>query len=107
MPKEKRKRVRSVDLIKSVAIKTGFDKQDVLSIIKSYLNEIKSSLLKDEDVVVRNFGLFSNKKIGEKDVHNIHTGLFVTNPEHMFPKFKFCLNFKESVKTGVLVKEEE
>jgi DNA-binding protein HU-beta len=85
------------ELISQVAKTTGVDKADVLSVVKEYINVVKTSLEAGENVYLRGFGSFIVKKRAEKKARNISKNTTITIPEHNIPAFKPARVFLQAV----------
>ena len=92
------------DIVNEIVSKTGIDKVVVLGIIESYMDTIKSSMIKGENIYMRGFGSFILKKRAAKLGRNITRNTSVKIPAHNIPAFKPCKEFVEEVKLKVKVK---
>ncbi|MDR3250266.1 MAG: integration host factor subunit beta [Tannerella sp.] len=88
------------ELISLIAKNTGVEKQEVLNIVKSLMETIKTSLEEGENVYLRSFGSFIVKKRAEKKARNISKNTTITIPEHNVPAFKPSKVFLEAVSSG-------
>jgi DNA-binding protein HU-beta len=79
------------------------DKTDVQMIAEKFMEEIKSSLLKNDNVYLRGFGSFIIKTRAEKTGRNISKNTAVIIPAHNIPAFKPSKTFVKSVKQNVPV----
>ena len=79
------------------------DKTDVQMIAEKFMEEIKSSLLKNDNVYLRGFGSFIIKTRAEKTGRNISKNTAVIIPSHNIPAFKPSKTFVKSVKQNVPV----
>ncbi|MEM6830875.1 MAG: HU family DNA-binding protein, partial [Bacteroidota bacterium] len=50
------------DVINEIADKTGIDKADVQASVEAFFSVVKSNMVNGENVYVRGFGSFINKK---------------------------------------------
>ena len=50
------------DVVSEIAKKTGIDKADVLACVEGFMDVVKNSLEKEENVYLRGFGSFIIKK---------------------------------------------
>jgi DNA-binding protein HU-beta len=90
--------MRKVDLINSIADKTGVPKVDVLVTIESFFKEIKTTMADGENIYIRGFGTFIVKKRAAKLGRNIKKNLSVHIPEHYVPSFKPSKEFTAELK---------
>ena len=86
------------ELVDSISLKTGIDKEAILNIIESFMKEVKDSLQNGEEVTLRGFGGFFLKHRAEKTARNITANTTIIVPEHDIPAFKPAKEFIESVK---------
>lgn len=88
------------DLIAEISDKTGVEKADVSTTIESLFSVIKESLAGGENIYVRGFGSFVNKKRAKKVARNISKNTAIIIDEHFIPSFKPAKLFIEQVKTS-------
>jgi len=87
------------DLVSEVAGKTGVDKASVQVVVESFMNTVKNSLLKKENVYLRGFGSFIIKERAMKTGRNITKNTTIVIPAHKVPAFKPAKSFSTVVKT--------
>ena len=46
------------EIVNEIADKTGLDKVEVLTTVEAFMNSVKNSLARDENVYLRGFGSF-------------------------------------------------
>ena len=92
------------DIVNEIVNKTGIDKVVVLGIVESYMDTIKSSMIKGENIYMRGFGSFVLKKRAAKLGRNITKNTTVKIPAHNIPAFKPCKEFVDEVKMKVKIK---
>jgi DNA-binding protein HU-beta len=90
--------VTKADEIAQITEKTGVDKGDVQQTIESFFTVVKDSLSDGENLYVRGFGSFINKKRARKVARNISKGTSMIIDEHFVPSFKPAKVFVEQVK---------
>ena len=88
------------DVIAEISDKTGIDKADVTSTLEKFFEVIKNSLSEGENIYVRGFGSFINKKRAKKVARNISKNTAMVIDEHFIPSFKPAKVFVEQVKTS-------
>ena len=76
------------DIVNEVAKATGMEKIAVQNVVEAFMESVKNSLAKDEDVFLRGFGSFITKKRAQKTARNISQGKTIVIPEHYIPAFK-------------------
>ena len=59
------------DIVNEIAKNTGIDKATVLATLEAFMESVKESLSKDENVYLRGFGSFIVKKRAQKTARNI------------------------------------
>jgi DNA-binding protein HU-beta len=90
--------VTKADVIAQVADKTGVEKADVQQTLETFFNVVKDSLASGENIYVRGFGSFVNKKRAKKVARNISQNTAIVIDEHYVPSFKPAKVFVEQVK---------
>ena len=86
------------EIVTEIANKTGIEKKDVLNTIEAFMEAVKESLTKEENVYLRGFGSFIVKKRAQKTARNISKNTTIIIPEHNSPAFKPAKTFNISVK---------
>ncbi len=86
------------DIVNEISKNTGLDKIDVLTTIEAFMETVKDSLAKEENVYLRGFGSFIVKKRAQKTARNISKNTTIIIPEHNIPAFKPAKTFTISVK---------
>jgi DNA-binding protein HU-beta len=92
--------VTKADVIAQISEKTGVDKGDVQQTLESFFTVVKDSLSEGENLYVRGFGSFINKKRARKVARNISKGTSMIIDEHFVPSFKPAKVFVEQVKSS-------
>ena len=87
------------DLVSEVAGKTGVDKASVQVVVESFMNTVRNSLLRKENVYLRGFGSFIIKERAMKTGRNITKNTTIVIPAHKVPAFKPAKSFSTVVKT--------
>lgn len=82
------------DVVNEVAKNTGIDKATILKTIESFMEVVKDSLSKNENVYLRGFGSFIVKTRAQKTARNISKNTTIIIPEHNIPAFKASKAFK-------------
>ena len=86
------------EIVTEIANKTGIEKKDVLNTIEAFMEVVKESLTKEENVYLRGFGSFIVKKRAQKTARNITLNTTIIIPEHNIPSFKPAKTFTLAVK---------
>ena len=86
------------DIVNEITKNTGIDKTTVLTTVEAFMDAVKASLAKDENVYLRGFGSFIVKKRAQKTARNISKNTTIIIPEHNIPAFKPAKTFTLAVK---------
>ncbi len=92
------------EVITQIAEQTGIDKADVQITVESFFNVVKNSMATGENIYVRGFGSFVNKKRAKKIARNISKNTAIVIDEHFVPSFKPSKVFIEKIKGSTKVK---
>ena len=91
------------DIINKVSKKTGIDREDAHLLFESFIQTIKESMIEGDNVYIRGFGSFVNKKKARKIARNISTNTAIIIEPHYYPTFKPSKKFGEKVKKNLPV----
>jgi len=97
--------VTKADVINQIADKTGIDKADVSATVEAFFSIIKSSMASGQNIYVRGFGSFINKKRKKKIARNISRNTAIVIDEHYIPSFKPAKVFINKIKNSEKVKQ--
>ncbi|MBC8051771.1 MAG: integration host factor subunit beta [Sphingobacteriaceae bacterium] len=86
------------EIVSEVSAKTGIQRGEVSKAIEAFVNSVKSSMIKGENIHIRGFGSFLVKKRATKIARNISANTALVVPEHFVPVFKPADMFVERVK---------
>ena len=86
-----------IEIVREIASKTGLSTKDVMVVVESLMQTIKSSMENGEEVFLRGFGSFIIKHRAEKTARNISKNTTVIIPAHDVPAFKPAKEFMEMV----------
>ena len=86
------------DIVNEIALKTGIDKSTVLDTVEAFMETVKGSLAKNENVYLRGFGSFIVKHRAEKTARNISKNTTIIIPAHNIPAFKPAKPFMGQIK---------
>ena len=87
-----------IELVREIAAKTGLENKDVLVIVESLMETIKTSMAEGEEVFLRGFGSFIIKHRANKTARNISKNTTVIVPAHDIPAFRPAKEFLDKVK---------
>ncbi len=86
------------DIVNEISKNSGIDKATVLESIEQFMNCVKGSLAKGENVYLRGFGSFIVKERAQKTARNISKNTTIIIPAHNIPAFKPAKTFMQEVK---------
>lgn len=93
------------DVINEIADKTGIDKADVQASVEAFFAVVKNSMAEGDNIYVRGFGSFVNKKRAKKIARNISKNTAIVIDEHYVPTFKPSKIFTEKIKNSGRLKK--
>lgn len=88
------------DIVAEISQKTGLDRNQVQSTVESFFDVVKDSMEQGENIYVRGFGSFVNKKRARKVARDIAKQTSIEIPEHYVPSFKPSKNFVERIRSS-------
>ena len=86
------------EIVREVSKSTGIEATTVMAVVEGFMETVKGSLAKENNVYLRGFGTFEVKTRAQKTARNITKNTTVIIPEHKVPTFKPCADFKSQVK---------
>lgn len=86
------------DIVNEIAKSTGAEKVLVQTIVEAFMENVRNSLIANNNVYLRGFGSFIIKKRAQKVARNISKNTTITIPEHNIPAFKPSKSFISKVK---------
>ena len=89
------------DIVSEVSKGTGIEKVTVQKAVEAFMESVKGSLAKNQNVYLRGFGSFIVKKRAEKTARNISKNTTIIIPAHNIPAFKPAKTFVVKVKNNV------
>ena len=92
------------EVINEISEKTGIDKTDVQITVEAFFSVVKNSMAEGENIYVRGFGSFVNKKRAKKIARNISKNTAIVIDEHYIPSFKPSKVFVEKIKGSTKIK---
>ena len=93
------------DIINEIAEKTGVDKADVTASVEAFFSVVKNSMASGNNLYIRGFGSFINKKRKKKIARNISRNTSLVIDEHYVPSFKPAKIFVNKIKNSEKVKQ--
>ena len=92
------------DIVNAISENTGIEKMVVQKTVEAFMDSVKGSLIKGEDVFLRGFGSFVVKTRAEKTARDMAKNTTITIPAHNIPAFKPAKSFVAEVKDNNKVK---
>ena len=89
------------EIVANIANKTGIEKNTVQHTVEAFMDAVKNSMIKGDNVYLRGFGSFVIKKRAEKTGRNISKNTTIIIPAHNIPAFKPAKTFVSEVKNNV------
>ncbi|MFA5301276.1 MAG: HU family DNA-binding protein [Bacteroidales bacterium] len=89
------------DIVNEIAKTTGLEKVAVQKVVECFMDNVKNSLVQNNNVYLRGFGSFILKKRARKTARNISKNTTLVIPEHYIPAFKPAKVFMNKVKNSV------
>lgn len=89
------------EIVTEIANKTGIEKVQVQKTVESFMDSIKNSMSKGENIYLRGFGSFIIKKRAKKTGRNISKNTTLIIPAHNIPSFKPAKTFVTKIKNNV------
>ena len=86
------------EIVNNVAKETGLEKMAVQSVIESFMDTVKCSMIKGNNVYLRGFGSFVVKQRAQKTARNISKDKTIIIAAHKIPAFKPAKSFADQVK---------
>jgi len=89
------------DIVNEISKSTGVEKVVVQKTVEAFMDAMRSSMTKGNNVYLRGFGSFIIKKRAKKTARNISKNTTIIIPEHFIPSFKPAKSFVAQVKKSV------
>ena len=86
------------DIVNEISKDLGVEKRLVLEVVEAFMENVRNSLIENNNVYLRGFGSFIIKKRATKVARNISRNTTITIPEHNIPAFKPAKSFVSKVK---------
>ncbi|MBR5863423.1 MAG: integration host factor subunit beta [Alistipes sp.] len=86
------------DIVNEISKDLGLEKRLVLEVVEAFMDNVRNSLIENNNVYLRGFGSFIIKKRATKVARNISKNTTITIPEHNIPAFKPAKSFVSKVK---------
>ena len=89
------------DIVSEISKGTGIEKITVQRAVEAFMESVKGSLAKNQNVYLRGFGSFIVKERAQKTARNISKNTTIIIPAHNIPAFKPAKTFVAKVKNNV------
>lgn len=86
------------EIVSEISDRTGLERGAVSACVESFMDVVKESMAKGENIYLRGFGTFTVKKRAAKTARNIFQGTSLHVEAHNIPAFKPCPEFKNMVR---------
>ena len=96
--------MKKADIVKLIKERTEFEKEDVELFVEHFLDVVMASMKNGDNIYMRGFGTFYNKKKARKIGRNITKGTTIVIKEHFAPAFKPSKFFINKIKSSEKVK---
>jgi DNA-binding protein HU-beta len=84
--------------------KEAITKEEVAEVVEAFFKVVQKSMESGENIYVRGFGSFINKKRAKKIARNISKNEAIVIDEHYVPSFKPAKTFIERIKSSEKLK---
>ena len=88
------------DIVARIALQTGVEKAVAMTVVETFMETVKDSMVAGNELFLRGFGSFIIKKRAKKVARNISKNTTIVIPAHSVPAFKPAKTFLEAVKEG-------
>ena len=89
------------DIVSEISKGTGIEKITVQRTVEAFMESVKGSLARNQNVYLRGFGSFIVKERAQKTARNISKNTTIIIPAHCVPAFKPAKTFVGKVKDNV------
>ncbi|WP_329904782.1 HU family DNA-binding protein [Porphyromonas pogonae] len=86
------------EVVNEISKSTGVDKETAMNVVEAFMESVKDSLSRGENVYLRGFGSFIVKERAEKTARNISKQTTIIIPKRRIPAFKPSKMFSSKVK---------
>ena len=86
------------EIVAQVSRQSGIEKAVVQTVVETFMENVKESMIAGDDVFLRGFGSFIIKRRAEKRARNISKNTTIKIPAHNIPAFKPAKSFVNAVK---------
>lgn len=76
------------EIVAQISRQSGIEKTVVMTVVESFMENVKESMVAGNEVFLRGFGSFIIKRRAEKTARNISKNTTIKIPAHNIPAFK-------------------
>lgn len=87
-----------IELVKKISEETGLDHTEVLTVVESFMSNMKKTVASGESVYLRGFATFGPKHRASKMGRNITKNTTIEVPAHDVPSMKPCVEWMEMMR---------
>ena len=92
--------MNKLEIVREISAKTGIEKKDVSITLEAFFQTVKNKMIDGENIYIRGFGSFINKKRAAKKGRNITKNIPVIIKSHYIPFFKPVRSFIGQIKNS-------
>ena len=96
--------MNKIDMISKIAQTTGMKNEETKVIIETFLKFIQETLIAGDDIQIKGFGRFFNKKRLAKVARDLNSNTTIIVPAHYKPTLRLSKDFVEKVKKAIPAK---
>ena len=89
------------DIVSEISKSIGVDRNTVQRTVEAFMESVKGSMARNQNVYLRGFGSFIIKQRAKKTARNISKNTTLIIPAHKIPAFKPAKVFVAKVKDNV------
>ena len=86
------------EIVAQISRQSGIEKTVVMTVVESFMENVKESMVAGNEVFLRGLGSFIIKRRAEKMARNISKNTTIKIPAHNIPAFKPAKAFLNAVK---------
>lgn len=95
--------MNKAEVIAKIATKTGINKSDVQTVVENMLEVIQQAMVAGEEVHLKGFGRFFNKKRSQKIGRDLAKNTAIIIKAHYVPTLKISKDFIDKIKQTIKV----
>ena len=83
------------EIVAQISRQSGIEKTVVMTVIESFMENVKESMVAGNEVFLRGFGSFIIKRRAEKTARNISKNTTIKNSRSQYPCIQTCQSISE------------